>query len=369
MKRKRGFFLLKLVACGLLAAAVNAHGADAVCDAAGCVSVKRFSDAVTQRLAGRVAGFVSIIGDEAPRIVEMGEARTAADPPRRRMAADVPVNVASVSKLLTAIAVLQALHARHLGIDAPVAGWLPADWRRGPNIETITFRDLLTHRAGFRNDSDLTSYADLRRQIADGVALADKRKVVYNNKNFALFRVILPYLNGFEDAAPERRDAATARTYIEYMQKHVFEPLGIEHADCKPSAADPPALYYPVPAGPARGIEAGDWTPICGGGGWVLTANDLFRVMHSLLHDETLLAVPQKERLMKYCLGLGCSTRPQKDFRGKDGFLFYDGKKVAVEAFAGIFKGRMIAVVVTNSNPGPGITDIVQDAFAAARIP
>ena len=359
--------MLRWVAGGLLAVAVNAHGADVICDAAGCMSIKMFSDALTRQLDGRVAGFVSIIGADAPRIVESGTARTAVDPPARKMAADVPINVASVSKLLTAIAVLQSLSARHLDVDAPVAAYLPADWRRGPHVDTITFRELLTHRAGFRNDSNQTSYADLKQQIADGIVLEDKRKVVYNNKNFALFRIILPYLNGFRDTVPERRDAATARAYIEYMRRHIFQPLGIWHADCKPSAADPPALYYPLPPGAAHGIEAGDWTLTCGGGGWVLTANDLFRIMHSLVNDEVLLTASQKALMMKACLGIGCSTHPQKNFRGKDGFIFYDGKKIAVETFAGIFKGKVIAVVIMNSNPGRGVTDIVEDAFAASR--
>jgi len=363
--------LMKTCAIALLALAAGAAAGseDRVCDRQGCISIQRFSDGVTRRLEGRVVGFVSIVGRDDPRIVAYGAARTTADPPARRMTADVPVNVASVSKLLTAIAVLQVLSARHLDIDAPIAPYLPADWPRGPNVDTITFRDLLTHRSGFRSDSNRTSYADLEQQIAGGVLPKDKRRVSYNNKNFALFRVLLPALNGRRDPGPQQREAETARAYIEYMREHVFEPVGIHHADCKPAPDDPPVLYYPVPPGNASGVEAGDWTLTCGGGGWVLTANDVYRVMHSLLHDENLLTVPQKELMMKYCLGLGCSTRSQRNFRGKDGFLFYDGGKVAVENFAGIFKDNVIVVLVMNSNPGPRVTDIVQDAFIAARVP
>ena len=63
------------------------------------------------------------------------------------------VNVASVGKMFTTIAVLQSLARHHLSIDSRIWPFLPPDWVRGPGIDTITFRELLTHRAGFRLDS------------------------------------------------------------------------------------------------------------------------------------------------------------------------------------------------------------------------
>lgn len=50
-------------------------------------------------------------------------------------------------------------------------------------IDTITFRDLLTHKSGFRTPicGQFTSYAELRAQIANGVTLADKAVASYNN--------------------------------------------------------------------------------------------------------------------------------------------------------------------------------------------
>jgi hypothetical protein len=53
----------------------------------------------------------------------------------------------------------------HLSIDSRIAPFLPPDWVKGPGIDTITFRELLTHRAGFRLDSGLVF---TRRPRIDG---------------------------------------------------------------------------------------------------------------------------------------------------------------------------------------------------------
>ena len=73
--------------------------------------------------------------------------------------------------------------------------YLPPDWILGPNINTITIRELLTHKAGIR-DTNEVYYSNLKMYIASGVSLSDKGVYVYNNSNFALLRMIIPILNG-----------------------------------------------------------------------------------------------------------------------------------------------------------------------------
>lgn len=77
------------------------------------------------------------------------------------------VNVASVGKRFTTIAVVKSLARHHLSIDSRIWPFLPPDRVRGPGIDTITFRELLTHRAGFRLDKRV-------REMPGQVALLDQ---------------------------------------------------------------------------------------------------------------------------------------------------------------------------------------------------
>ena len=108
------------------------------------------------------------------------------------------VNVASVGKMFTTIAVLKSLARHHLSIDSRIWPFLPPDWVKGPGIDTITFRELLTHRAGFRLDSGRVFETDnaAREQIRQGIQQIDKHVADYNNINFTIFRDMLPFMEG-----------------------------------------------------------------------------------------------------------------------------------------------------------------------------
>src|ERR1051325_5861104 len=57
----------------------------------------------------------------------------------------IPMHVASVSKLITAMAMTKLLYSRNISPDALILPWLPKYWRKGPGVNQITFRQLLTH--------------------------------------------------------------------------------------------------------------------------------------------------------------------------------------------------------------------------------
>jgi hypothetical protein len=55
---------------------------------------------------------------------------------------DVQMHVASVSKLMTAMAMMVLLRDHNISPDAHIVDYLPDYWAKGPNIEHITFRNL-----------------------------------------------------------------------------------------------------------------------------------------------------------------------------------------------------------------------------------
>lgn len=342
---------------------------DTVCNDNGCVSLKQFSANLDSALDGSV-GYVTTVGALAV-VSKGGLARTTADAPSRPMDTDLPTNVASISKVITTIGVLQSLANHNLTIDDEIAPFLPPDWAQGPNVGTITFRELLTHRAGFRNPSSPTDYASLQAQIATGVMTPNKTQAMYNNLNFAIFRVLLPYMEGFNDPGAATRDAVTSTFYVNYIRQNVLEPAGITGADCKPPAGTQKILSYPLPPGSTKGTDWGDWTSTSGGGGWVMTAADVYKLLLALTGGTKLLTNAQRTQMDANCLGWDCSVQNQFDFRGKNGILNGGPNTPWLYTFAGIFKGTVPVVVVVNSDTptGTNITEVVRQAFVNAVVP
>src|SRR5712671_71084 len=135
---------LTLCSLTLLAALGGCHSnnvnPDTACDAAGCISLQKFSAGIDAQLNGKVAGYVSMIGP-LPIVSTYGVARTSADPPAQSMDTTSRTNVASVSKVLTTIGALQSLARHNIALDSPIQPYLPLDWTRGMDVDAVTFHE------------------------------------------------------------------------------------------------------------------------------------------------------------------------------------------------------------------------------------
>lgn len=208
-------------------------------------------------------------------------------------------NVASVSKSITAIAVLQALEANGLTIEEPIAPYLPAGWTRGRGFrdgESLTFRQLLTHTSGmgqkferlrasgnegpWANDWDGLKFV-VKQGVAArflGPAKYAEENYSYKNANYALFRLIVPKLWRMAQGGDgsDVRKANHGELFALFVGEHIFAPSGVAQASC----IEPPS---------ARHAYAYDWTDIAGAGtafdgsketcgahvGWRLSASHL----------------------------------------------------------------------------------------------
>jgi CubicO group peptidase (beta-lactamase class C family) len=306
---------------------------------------------------------VALIGTS--KVVSSGLARTAADPPKLAMGPDVMVNVLSVGKMFTTIAVLQSLARRHLSTGSRIWPFLPPDWVKGPGVGTITFGELLTHRAGFRLDSTRVFETGnaAREQIRQGVQQIDKQVADYNNINFTIFRDLLPFMEGAPQPGPAARAAAADRFFLAYVQRQVFDPVGVTDATCAPVRHA--VLIYPPPgARPARGRQAPVPPSACSGGGWFMTPASMLRILEGLISG-SLLSSSQRQQMDRNCLGWDCSITSQPGYRGKAGGPFCVGS-ACLQIFFGILAGTIPVVIATNSDPGKPLFAIVQTALSAA---
>ena len=340
---------------------VPAGSTDRVCTADACISLSRLASSIDTQLKGKVVGYVALVGTS--KAVSSGFARTAADPPKLAMGPDVMVNVLSVGKMFTTIAVLKSLARHHLSTGSRIWPFLPPDWVKGPGVGTITFGDLLTHRAGFRLDSGLVFETGnaAREQIRQGIQQVDQRVADYNNINFTIFRDMLPFMERAPEPGPAARGAAANRFFISYVQRQVFDPVGVKDATCAP-VRDAVLMYPPPGAGTARGRPAPVAPSGCSGGGWFMTPASMRRVLDGLISD-SLLSRSQRQQMDHNCLGWDCSVTGQAGYRGKDGGI------AGLQVFFGILAGTIPVVVATNSDPGKPLFAIVQTALAAATTP
>jgi CubicO group peptidase (beta-lactamase class C family) len=338
-----------------------AGSAGRVCTPSACISLSRLARSIDSQLKGNVVGYVALIGQS--QVVASGLARTAADPPKLAMGPNVMVNVASVGKMFTTIAVLKSLARHHLSIDSRIWPFLPPDWVKGPGIDTITFRELLTHRAGFRLDSSRVFETDnaAREQVRQGIQQIDKQVADYNNINFTIFRDMLPFMEGVPDPGPAARAAAATRFFISYVQRQVFDPAGVTDATCAPVRGA--MLMYPPGPGTAPGSPAQVGPSACSGGGWFMTPASMRRVLEGLISG-SLLSGRQRQQMDGNCLGWDCSGGGQAGYRGKYGDGGDPGS-AGLQIFFGILAGTIPVVIATNSN-FPLLPAVVQTALHAA---
>jgi CubicO group peptidase (beta-lactamase class C family) len=179
---------------------------------------------------------------------------------------------------MTAVAALKLLAAKNVSVTSSIAPYLPQSWQLGQGVSAITFQQLLTHTSCIRDTlKPDTSYVNLKATMAQNILPANK-VYKYQNANFALFRILIPYLNGFNDTGVQDLAAATDQLYLAYMNSVYGPDIPIS---CKPGIK--PALSYPYPAGATNGIDWGDWTDLCGGGGLQLSVHQMGVFMAHLM--------------------------------------------------------------------------------------
>jgi CubicO group peptidase (beta-lactamase class C family) len=346
------------------------------CSGNDCFDIDQFAENMNQQLNGQVGyAYAIYYQGQLQKFRSDGYSRTPVDG-GELFAPNFRMNVASISKTLTAIAVLQLLDQNNLSLNSSISPWLPNGWVVGPNVSGLTFQDLLTHNTGFRSDPNDCSnnfspldYNTLRDKVRDGIDLADKTPC-YQNINFALFRIIIPRLNGYQPPFGTNAAQGYAQAYVSYLQQHIMEPLTIWNAECK-SPQDHPVYCYPFPHNGIAGVDPGDWTLISGGGGWNLAVTELGRIISSLDQDQQLLSTNMKNQMFGQLLGCYQTASTYGDMFHHNGGLGYGtgvpNKDAGLASCYYRYPNEVVAVLYINSAPQPMfINTIMENAWLNA---
>jgi CubicO group peptidase (beta-lactamase class C family) len=304
--------------------AITKH--ETICDSTSCVSIASVYENIQKRLNGNVVGYACSVGSASIGAYSYGQSRTSANAPAQLFLPFTKIPVASVSKVVTALAAIRILGKHNISLDSGIGGHLPSDWTLDPHVASMTFRALLSHRSGIKDyGNNSQDYATLKKfftQPVDptkntpcqGAGVTDPPNPIntqdfspcYSNYNFSIFRVLLPMIDGFVDD-PANRAAKLAAAYITIVEKNVFEPVGAQGVDAKPPATGPEssayAFSYKYP-GTEGGVDWGDDSLGAGAAGWYLAIDDIDKVLYSLnKNDGRILTAAQWLDMQKTPLG------------------------------------------------------------------
>jgi CubicO group peptidase (beta-lactamase class C family) len=210
-----------------------ANGADAGPNFA---EIERFvqDEMAAQRIPGLALGIVE--GDRIAYVRGFGTA----DDSGREVTPQTPFIIGSVSKSLTALAVMQLVEANKIELDAPVQRYLP--WFRVADEKAsaeITVRHLLNQTSGlstktgrsFQGDGDTSDTAleqAVRKLKSVSLTAPVGSKHQYSTINYSVLGLIVQTVAG--------------QSYERYVQTRILDPLQMRSSYTSESAATPHGL-------------------------------------------------------------------------------------------------------------------------------
>ncbi len=231
----------------------------------------------------QIAGAVTLIATPG-NVVQITTTGMADIEAKRPMREDTLFRIASMTKLITATALMQLVEQRKIALDDPVEKYIPAfkdqKIHKKPIARPITVRDVMTHTAGVispdaKKTADLTLEQIVNQMGELGLEFEPGSKWKYSNGLTIAGRLI---------------EVVSKESYADYLQRHIFEPLDMPDTTftlTKEQAARLAVTYKPgKEPGTLEAVEIPDPTvPRTPGpsGGLFSTARDQARFYQAIL--------------------------------------------------------------------------------------
>jgi len=223
--------------------------------------------------------------------------------------------IGSISKPLTATALMQLVEAGKIDLDAPVQKYVPSFPDKGA---VMTVREVAGHLAGIRHyHGDEMMMQKHYNNVLEGLKIFEDDPLVsppgtkfnYSSYGFNLLSAVI--------------ESASGEPFLTYMQDHVFTPMGLVHttADHNTQIVEQRSRFYELAkSGHAENAPYVDNSYKWAGGGFLSTAEDLVRfgsvmLKPGFLKEESLrqLFTSQKTtggELTGYGMGWGIGKTP-----------------------------------------------------------
>jgi len=333
-----------------------------------------------------VVGYALFVGDRTsgPHAIydAFGYARTASSPPQEAFTPETPMQIASASKVLTAITALKTMGAN---FDKPAYTFFPSNWSLPAQtiVKNITAHQFVSMTSGVQQyyaGVGGQTFANLQTFFSQPVLLPNAPATCpgsnpntttfpnaplipnpivsntapcYTDTNFGIMRLVIPRASGVNSNDP----TTLADHYVSLVQANVWAPLGVTGPACKPPAAPGYALLFLYPG--QVSADWGDNTLLCGDWGWYVSVQEYSQLLislnsadHKVLSDCQLYEVENNPS--SHPIGFDTRTdshgRRYLEKNGEEGA----GKTVQSTSVA-IFLGHSGCPGQTPSSPAPGV--------------
>ncbi len=262
--------------------------------------IDRFEQNVRARLDAKcVVGYAYIISQngQLARHDARGDAILSSAGANQSMTIDTRLSLASVSKFITALAIIRAVYDNpKVQFSDPIGPYLPASFAPTDDFKNITIHQLLTHTSGIKpNNQDgipHQSFASLKT-LASTFTLQDNN-YEYCNKNYSLCRLILPNLLPGTPWVPgaSSEEEAYATVFNTYVANYILKKANIHNPSLQ--WKDGYARLYYCPSRRENSAATQDWTLLSGAAGWYLSARELASLIAHVWFSNQILS--QQER-------------------------------------------------------------------------
>jgi len=197
-------------------------------------------------------------------------------------------NIASITKLFTAVSALQLYDKGKIGLKEPIGSYLP-DYPNETVRNSVTVHQLLTHTSGL-NNFYVSALDDIKNsgyeQISDFVPLFSKDSLLsppgttynYSGTGFVILGLIIEKISG--------------ENYYEYVSKHILEPTNM--LDTSEFQVDSvvvnKASGYTSNFGQSTHLKRNDYylTKASSAGFYYSTIEDIFKFSKALRNNQLL---------------------------------------------------------------------------------
>ncbi len=249
--------------------------------------------------------------------------------------------LASVSKPLTALAVMQLVRAGKVDLHASICTYLrdcPGAWG------AITVHDLLAHTSGLQNYTDFLAYADVETKPATPDEVIARFRDLpleftpgsayhYANSNYVVLGRLIEDVSG--------------QAYPDYMRDHLFGPLGMDNSgyDSGDGAALSGTRGYIGLGTPATPIDTSN---LFAAGSLFSTVDDLYTLL-SALDDGSLLPADLLSQMYTpnfFNYGYGWKIEQRFDHR----VIYHPGLMSGAVTYIGRYPDDGLVVIVLSNN-------------------
>ncbi len=261
--------------------------------------------------------------------------------------------IGTVSKLFTAILVMQQAEKASITLDSPVAEF----YADVPNALAITYRDLLQERSGLADYFDAADFAAWRTQPrtqaqmltaigAGAVKFQPRERTEYSHSNSLLLGFVLQKVRNrsYEDMlAQSLSRLGVARTHFVDAQGSSLEAL---------------AYQYTSPGWVA--IPPSDPSVLGGAAGVVSNAGDLVQIMDALFADK-LVSAQSLETMSSPEAPIALQPKSVAGLAG----LGLEGSVDGFSAAVYCFPERQLTLAMTSNGSGVPMNELVEQALGA----